>query len=226
MIQQEKQTVTSLELLIELRKLHPRNAWAFFEEMRLGTGYGGTVQQRLDAWAICLYPQKFWKKGYKAKYLRRSFEIKTFKADMVEELKNPDKRWFAYAYSHEFYFVVPKGLVDKKLLAKEDGLMEWDGENLRITKKPRVREAMPPRWSFVAAVGRRVQRETSETEQKLKEKLEIAMEALSKIWNPEVFLQTNFPDMTREQIRSLTLGSRFGRDTAVYAIRKIKEMEE
>ncbi len=83
-------------------------------------------------------------------------EVKISETDLLQELRNPDKRWPAYAISHEFYFVAPSGLIDRKLLTKDDGLIEWDGYRLKIVKAPRVREGMPPRWDFVASVARRV----------------------------------------------------------------------
>ena len=90
--------------------------------------------------------------------LRRSFEIKVSASDLLKELRDPDKRWMAYALSNEFYFVAPKGLIDRKLLAKDDGLLELqeDGE-LKLTKRARCREAMPPRWEFVASIARRLE---------------------------------------------------------------------
>ena len=143
--------MTAPVLLAALAEMHSeKRGWIFLPELRLGTGYGRDVEQRLDGWAIQAWPSH----GH-APYLRRAFEIKVDIADVTKELRNPDKRWLAYAVSHEFWFVAPTGLIDRKLLSKDDGLMEYDGTNLSITKTPRVREAMPPKWSFVAALSRR-----------------------------------------------------------------------
>jgi len=151
-------------LLKELEKLHPaERGWLFFHELRMGTGYNHYVEKRIDAWAINAWPSvcaiqhtKTRKKRIRAPYLRRAFEIKINQSDVLKELRDPDKRWMAYAISHEFYFVAPKGLIDPQLLSNGDGLMEWDGSELKTIKQPRVREGMPPRWSFVAAIARRV----------------------------------------------------------------------
>jgi len=143
-------------LLKELEKLHSaERGWLFFPELRMGTGYSLYSDKRVDAWAINTWPSVRAKK-IRAPYLRRAFEIKINQSDVLKELRDPDKRWIAYAISHEFYFVAPKGLIDPQLLSNGDGLMEWDGNELKTVKQPRVREAMPPRWSFVAAIARRV----------------------------------------------------------------------
>jgi len=149
-------TTTSDILLQALKNLHPaERGWLFFPELRVGTGYYYYTGQSIDAWAINTWPSVRAGKIL-APYLRRSFEIKINQSDLLKELRDPDKRWMAYAVSHEFYFVAPQGLINQKLLSNGDGLMEWDGEQLKIMKKPRVREAMPPRWSFLTSIARRV----------------------------------------------------------------------
>ena len=144
--------ITAKELLKALAGLHAgQGGWVFIPEMRFGTSYGFNQEQRFDAWAI-----NAWRTRGGAEHLRRAFEIKVSAADVRAELLNPDKRWPAYAVSNEFYFVAPAGLVNPKHLTRDDGLIEWTGDKLTITKAPRVREAMPPKWSFVASLARRV----------------------------------------------------------------------
>ncbi len=142
----------SKDLLLALKIMHPPDlGWVFVPELRMGTGYGRLKEQRLDAWAICAWPSRFGVTN-----IRRAFEIKVSRADVSAELKNPDKRWLAYAVSHEFYFVAPAGLIKPSELARDEGLLEWRDGVLVTTKPPRVRETMPPRWDFVAALARRV----------------------------------------------------------------------
>ena len=136
-------------LITELRKFHG-DGWIFLPEVRLGTGYGHLVETRIDAWAI----QAWTRRGIRN--LRRAFEVKVTPGDILSELRNPDKRWLAYAVSHEFYFVAPTGLIKPKLLTKDDGLIEWGSGKLKIVKAPRTREGMPPRWDFVASLARRI----------------------------------------------------------------------
>jgi len=144
--------MTSDFLLNELRTLHPDSeGWVFVAELRMGSGYGGLQEQRIDAWAI-----RAWSSQGQPN-IRRAFEIKTTRSDMLVELRHPDKRWGAYAISHEFYFVTPADLVAPALLTHDDGLLEWNGERLVVKKSPRIRESMPPRWDFVCSLARRVQ---------------------------------------------------------------------
>jgi len=159
--------VSATFLLDELEKFHSQDGWIFFAELRFGTGYYSEhSDQRVDAWAIHTWPSFRGQGKVLAPNVRRAFEIKVNGGDVLNELRNPDKRWVAYSISHEFYFVAPKGLINKKLLTKDDGLIEWNGESMRITKGPRVREAMPPRWNFVAALARRVKKMERENERK------------------------------------------------------------
>ena len=156
--------VSADKLLTELAKMHdPAKGWIFFPEFRFGTGYGLYSDSRLDAWAINAWPS-YRARKITAPHVRRAFEIKVNASDVLKELRDPDKRWVAYSISHEFYFVTPQGLIDRKLLTKDDGLIEWNGESLRIVKPARVREAMPPRWSFVAALARRVEKTVKEVQ--------------------------------------------------------------
>ena len=138
-----------------LQEMHQeRHGWLFIGEMRTGTGYGQFSEQSIDAWAIQAWGKRV---GHIAiKNLMRAFEIKVSRSDAVRELRNPDKRWYAYAVSHEFYFVAPAGLFLVGELAEDDGLIELfhDG-GLRVTKKAKIRSPMPPRWSFVASLVRR-----------------------------------------------------------------------
>lgn len=132
-----------------LREMHSKPGWMFVPELRVEVCYGTMNEQRLDGWAM-----NAWKGNRKAPMLRRSFEVKTQLQDVMKELRDPDKRWMAYAVSHEFYFVAPAGLIDPKLLDKDDGLMDWDGTVLKIVKRAKVRGTMQPRWSFVGSLVR------------------------------------------------------------------------
>ena len=139
-----------MTIMDALAAAHPPEAgWVFVRELRMGTGYGRSVEQRLDAWAV-----QCWRARNGVVNLRRAFEVKERVEDLRAELRNPDKRWQAKAVSHEFYFVAPAGLVPLALLDADDGLMEFDGERVRVVRAAKVREAMHPRWDFVAGLAR------------------------------------------------------------------------
>jgi hypothetical protein len=131
--------VTADEIVTALRQRHGKAGveWAFFAELRAGTGYrsvkqiartGINPEQRFDAWAINLYPSK--------KFHRIAYEIKVSRSDFIHEIETPKKRHQALLYSNEFYFVTPKGLVDKSEIPDECGLIEvWENGGERITNK-------------------------------------------------------------------------------------------
>lgn len=129
------------------------NEWAFFDELRVGTGYkwgskGFNPEQRLDAFAINLWPSK--------DFLRIAFEVKVTRSDFLGEIKKPEKRATGLMLSNQFYFVTPLGLVSKDEIPEECGLIEIkeDGSRKFTVKAPR-RDAPDPPLQFLAAIARR-----------------------------------------------------------------------
>lgn len=146
----------AFEILNALEAMHPRKeGWLFLREFRNGTAFRGDAQQRFDALAFHAWPSS---KG--APFLRRVFELKVSDVDLANELKNPDKRWVAKAISHEFYWVAPTGLIVLSKIERDKGLIEWDGAKIEIKRRARTRETMPPKWSFVASLIRRLEKIT------------------------------------------------------------------
>lgn len=144
-----------------LRRRHPEKEWAFFEELRAGTGWGNTrwgaedkvpsnPEQRFDAWAINLYPSK--------NFLRIAYEIKVSRSDFLREMKHPEKRTQALQLSNQFYFVAPIGLIKPGELPPEAGLIEVKDEwESRLKVRAPLRPDAGPTWQFFAAVARRMQ---------------------------------------------------------------------
>lgn len=122
--------------------------YAFFEELRIGGGFGKDSEQRFDAWAICYYPSK--------RNVTTCFEVKVSKADFMSEIRNPKKRRAGLRLSNEFYFVTPEKMLKVEDIPVECGLME-------ITELGKIREVIPapfrdiepPTWLFMASVARR-----------------------------------------------------------------------
>jgi hypothetical protein len=79
--------------------------------VRVGTGYLRTSAQRLGAFALMSMK-------------RVCYEIKTYRADFLCELKQPLKRRIGLRYSNEFYFVTPRRLLDIPEIPVECGLIE------------------------------------------------------------------------------------------------------
>lgn len=150
------------DIVEALRVRHAINndrEWAFFDELRVGTGYRYydyekdeydpfNPEQRIDAWAINLYRSN--------NFRRVAYEIKVSRSDFLSEIRNPDKRRQALELSNEFYFVAPKGLLKTEEMPEECGLMEVD-ENLktRIVKRAPHRQTDGLVWQFLCSIARR-----------------------------------------------------------------------
>jgi len=141
-----------IKKLIEKKYNHENGQYIVFDELRNGTGYGKIVTGSIDVFVLNTYPSK--------QFQRMAFEIKVSRSDFLREIKNPNKRRFAMAMSNEFYFVAPKGLLKNSDIPLNCGLMEviTYKENHHIkTVVPAIwRDNMPPSWSFVASICRRV----------------------------------------------------------------------
>ena len=156
---------TTTDMLDALEYIHAGgDAWAFFRELRLGTGFARGSEQRLDAFAIALWPSKQW-----ASY---AYELKTSRSDFLRELKKPLKRRLALRYSNMFWFVTPSGLTKPEEIPIEAGLVEvkwgacYGGAErwyASIVVPAPWRDIPPPTWNLFASVARRIQREESTT---------------------------------------------------------------
>lgn len=98
--------------------------WAFFGELRNGTGWFSDRQ--MDAWAMSLWPSTHFEKI--------AYEIKVDRRDWKRELANPRKRQSALSLSNKFYFVTPAHLVDPEEVPVEAGLLEVTS-NLQVVEK-------------------------------------------------------------------------------------------
>ena len=140
--------VNTTTILEAIRKRHPDYSWAFFVEMRIGTGYGKDAQQRLDAWTIHLWPSKF--------LFRVTYEIKASRSDFLNEIKQPLKRRAGLLLSNEFYFATPVGLVKEGELPIETGLIEVSDAGAKVRVAAPYRDTGAPSWRFVASLARRI----------------------------------------------------------------------
>jgi len=137
-------------------------AWMVLSEIRTTTGFKSDwksgepfTEKYVDMMVFSCWPSRG--------YLRIVFEIKTSRADFLDELKKPEKRWLAMMYSHQFYFVAPEGIIKGKDLPKGCGWMEVkekDGKlKLHIVWEAPVREASPMPPGLIASVIRRAYKE-------------------------------------------------------------------
>lgn len=155
---------TSDFIISQLELYHTPDEWAFFVELRLGTGYGKDSEQRFDAWAIHYLKGK--------RNVSRCYEIKVSRSDFQSELKKPLKRRAGLRLSNEFYFVCPKGMVKVEEVPVECGLIEVDERGtLETVIEAPFRDTWPCTWQFMAVICKRLdtaRRMEYEAEQKIK----------------------------------------------------------
>lgn len=142
---------TSDFIIKKLQDMYPVEDYAFFGELRVGTGYAGKDEsgKRLDCWCIAFLKSK--------RNATTCFEIKVSKNDLYQhELMNPNKRRDGQRLSNHFYFVTPKGLAKIEDIPVDCGLMEIDESgDINITIPAPYMESVPT-WQFVASIARRV----------------------------------------------------------------------
>ena len=147
----------SSDIIDRLRLAHPVPRWAFFEELRCGTGFGGgyrltpdgkrvmsDTEQRIDAWAMDTWASRE----------AVAFEVKVSRSDWLRELKKPEKREAAMRRSERFYFAAPAGLVRPEEIPEGCGLVEV-GDRLRWTVRAPKRQRAEFDREFVAMILRR-----------------------------------------------------------------------
>lgn len=118
--------------------------WLFFEELEVHPQGG---HRRLDAYAI-----DCWGGGSR----RIAYEVKVSRSDVLRELRRPEKRKQALLVASQYYFVCPKGLVQKAEIPFEAGLIEIDeqGKCRTVVEAPTL-PSFPPSWTFLASLARR-----------------------------------------------------------------------
>lgn len=141
------------DIIESLRNKYQPPEWAFFSELRAGTGYNSrkkkrNPEQRFDAWALNCWPSKG--------FVSIAFEVKISRSDFLAELKNPKKRKQAMDFSCEFYFVTPLKLVKLDEIPEDCGWITVNETGVaRVRKKSPRNEKPSLEWGFFASVARR-----------------------------------------------------------------------
>jgi hypothetical protein len=122
--------------------------FAAFAEMQSQTG---GASRRIDFFAVSCWTSKGGK-GHAA-----AVEVKASRSDFLRELKQPEKREFAWSVAHECWFACEKGVVlDVSEIPDGWGFLERDASGLKVKRAAKQRKIEPWPWSFVAAFARRV----------------------------------------------------------------------
>jgi len=127
--------------------------WLLLQELRIGSGYSKGASRSIDFWALNCYPSK--------NHLAIAYEIKRYRSDFLRDLKKANtKHRGAKAYSDEFYYVAPAGMIKKEELPPWAGLIEirTHAEGLHTVKKthkPDPRTKKEPGWGLICSLLRR-----------------------------------------------------------------------
>lgn len=145
----ETPTLEYDELISELRLRYPDKAWAFFEQVRDATGYGGS--RSADAVAFGLWPSQ----GLEL----HGFEVKSYRGDWLRELKKPAKADAVLGYCDRIWIATTqRGIVNVDELPPGWGLLEPTRGGLRATRgAERNPQARPLDRRFFASLMRQAQ---------------------------------------------------------------------
>ena len=113
-----------------------------FPELRLGSGYCGVAQRRIDLFEI----------SSNAGNPTTAYEIKASRSDFKKDVKDDQKQRGARLYANEFYYVAPKGMLKYDEIPLWAGLMEFDFDAFEKYKQEKqLRDAYLYSWSVPVA---------------------------------------------------------------------------
>jgi len=145
--------VTTARILRMLHEWYMPPEWSAFEELRTGTGYGDGREQRIDLFAVNLWPSKRNGDGIP---MSIAYEVKLSRADFRKELANPGKRVIAEKTATECWFAAPAGIIKKEEVPEGWGLVSATRKGLVRTKMAKQRSPEPWSWDFISALCRRL----------------------------------------------------------------------
>ena len=132
-----------------LRERHAGQAWAYFEEVRNGTGFQRRTRTA-DALAMSLFPSR-------GLHLH-GFEVKVSRADWVKERDTPEKAEEIARFCHYWWLVIgdAKIVPDLGEVPQPWGLLVSNGRRLTVKKQPAFnKDALAPTHAFLGAILRK-----------------------------------------------------------------------
>lgn len=122
--------------------------WAYFEEVRNGTGYSRGVTRTADAVALSLWPSR----GLEM----HGIEVKVGRGDWLREKNDPAKAEEIGRYCERWWLATTKGVVvDKSEIPTSWGWLEFDGKKLVQKKQADHQKAQPLSKELIAAILRK-----------------------------------------------------------------------
>lgn len=143
------ETFSEDQLTRRLAERYPAPQYAFLPQVRNSTGY--SMRRRIrtaDALALSLWASR----GLEM----HGFEIKTFRADWVNELKNPEKAEDIASFCHRWWIVAPANLVREGELPSNWGLLVTKGSGLVCKKDAPVLKPKQIDYAMLAGILRNV----------------------------------------------------------------------
>lgn len=139
--------IDTLDLLAAIGARYPRqDGWIVINEVEISRG------RRIDSLALHVFPSRG--------FLRYGFEVKVNRADWLRELREPEKSQPARRQCHDFYLVVPPGIVQIEEVPADWGLLEgrWRGGLLVLHQVRKAMRIQPtePSLDFLCRALRRV----------------------------------------------------------------------
>lgn len=143
--------MTERGVLDVLRRHHlETHGWVYVEHFYI-------KYREVDAYTLGLW--------HSTNFRAIAYEVKVSRSDFRREVNHPPKRQVALTHSHQYYFVVPRGLVHFSEVPEECGFKEVDsaGRLYTVLDAP-FRPTPNPTWSFVATLARKVYWDTKKEE--------------------------------------------------------------
>lgn len=142
-------TLSVNEIYLALEDRYPKNAWAFFSEVRNGTGYS-RAERYADGLAMSLWPSR----GIDL----HGIEIKVSRSDWLSELKQPEKADAICQYCDYWWVAVGDAeIVKLSELPSNWGLLIPRGEKLYAKVDAPKLTAKPLDRLLVASILRKAQ---------------------------------------------------------------------
>lgn len=154
----KEKTALILEALIKNNTLWGKSRHnILFPELRLGSGYCGVAQRRIDLFLI----------DSGAGNTTTAFEIKVSRQDFKHDIENDLKQRGARLYSNYFYYVTPKGLLKSEEIPVWAGLLEFDLDEYVNKDNYYPREIVPaplhakaqPSWGLICSMVRHINKD-------------------------------------------------------------------